>query len=260
MSNVIYNHAQSLCDCYDCNNNDFDKCPGEGCNNPDLVEEAIRKPSNMSLTNCKFDDNYWNCFDTKPFRMDIEPVCKKGLHPINPEVITEKYAKGFADVSTGSYRQITAPYDGRLVDVPRGSLLMRFHSPPIDGKVRLDEIYDDKYTNYGQGYTSYDDINAGQILYYNDASIEDPFFGPNYVTSAWVDGYLYKDPMTAMKPQYMRTPVRKNDPIRTGTRKEYEGGLSWLEDSLSHRQDIMSLQMRKGNEQRWMPRWNNSES
>ena len=245
-NSVVYNYPKSSCDCYDCNNQDFS-------------EPSQQIPSNMSVKNCDFDKKYWNCFDTKPFRADIEPVDKRGRYPINPSVLTDKYSKGFATVSSpGEYKQVTAPFDGRIIDNARGKLLMRFHNPPIDGSVPLDKIYTDPILNdYGKHYRTYSDVNSGQILYYNDASIEDPFFGPNFVSSAWTDGYLYKDPMGAMKPQYLRTPVRNDNPIGS-IRNNYEGDLSWMQDSLSHRQDIMGLQMRKANEQRWMPRWNNS--
>jgi hypothetical protein len=101
--------------------------------------------------------------------------------------------------------------------------------------------YDKTLDNYGQNYKSYADINAGQIVYYIDKSIEDPFYKPNYVISSKTTAYLDKDPMDAIQTYYVREPLKNDNPIGP-TRNNYEGCLSWIEDTMKHREDIMALQ------------------
>ena len=61
--------------------------------------------------------------------------------------------------------------------------------------------------------------------------------------------------MGSFKPQYERKLfIKRRDPINSD-KKKYEGELSWIQDSQEHREDILSLQMRKHNEQRWQSRF-----
>ena len=62
-----------------------------------------------------------------------------------------------------------------------------------------------------------------------------------------VVGTLYQDPMGAIKPQWNRYPQ--------STENSCDWGTSFMKDSQFHREDILSLQMRKMNEQRYAPRW-----
>ena len=48
--------------------------------------------------------------------------------------------------------------------------------------------------------------------------------------------------------------MKSRNPL-TAKKDHYGGCLSWIEDSLEHREDIMSLQMRKQLEQKYEPRW-----
>ena len=60
--------------------------------------------------------------------------------------------------------------------------------------------------------------------------------------------------MGALKPQYPRSPLVRTNPVGP-TRDNYQGCLSWMQDSLEHREDLIGLQMRKINQQRYAPRW-----
>jgi hypothetical protein len=60
--------------------------------------------------------------------------------------------------------------------------------------------------------------------------------------------------MGSLKAHYEREPLISNDPINTD-KKYYKGGLSWIEDSQEHREDLLSKQMSKHNWERWAPRW-----
>ena len=246
MVNIVYNYPKSSCNCYECTHKKYSFPKGV--------------PTNMSVRDCEF-SKYFECYDDKLFRKDIEPVNKEGQITLNPEVLTQKYAKDFQKIecplnkSFGCPKTQYASMDPRLISSQHNGQVQTLDKPPITSEVKLDTLLDDKrLDNYGQGYKSYADVNAGQYMYYIDKSLEDPYFNPNFVTSATTTGVLYKDPMGGMKPEYNREPLTSNDPMGP-ERNNYEGCLSWMEDSLSHRQDLMSLQMSTGNEQRYAPRW-----
>jgi len=188
------------------------------------------------------------------FKSAIEPVHKKGIDILNPKAT---YASDFQKFKYPNDKQCSTVYlstDPRLFNVPYSQVLP-LDRPAQDDSVKLNTLYTDpNLTRYGQGYSTYSDINAGQITYYIDKSQEDAFYEPNFTTSARMEGVLYKDPMSSMKPQYNRYPLKCNNHLNTD-RNNYEGGLSWIADSLEHRQDLLALQMRKRNEQRFSPRW-----
>jgi hypothetical protein len=206
-------------------------------------------PSNLSVCNC--DTNIFGCENNVNINISRQPDIKCGYEYYNKDVITDKYPRNeFVEVGNGFNSN-----DPRLIDVPR-SFSMVLDSIPIDSNnLKLCQINTNPYLdNYGQNYKTYSDINAGNILYYNDKSIEDAFFGPNFVTSSNVDSYLYKDSMGSIKPHFKRVPLKCNDYL-TSENRNYENCLSWMDDSTSFREDIMSLQMSKMNQQKWSSRW-----
>jgi hypothetical protein len=224
----------------------------------------------MSVYNCKI-PKYLDTMDEIIFRSDIEPSDKVGYKYINPQAYTEKYAPNFELLkcnSANSNENIPLengwlqPCKGKQVITNDPRLNSASHGqwitldqPPIDSSMKLYDIpFDKKLDNYGQNYKSYSDINGGQIVYYIDKSIEDPFFKPNFVTSSKIDSALYKDPMGSINPEYYRTNLKNDNPIGP-KRNNYEGGLSWMEDSLNQREDIMSLQMNRMLRETWAPRY-----
>jgi len=244
-SNIVYNYAKSSADCYDCTKNKY-KFSDNGY------------PTNMSVVNCDFPD-YFDCYDNKVFGGNIEPQIKDGERILNPEVIIQKYANDFQkitcnDNTTCPKIQYTSS-DPRLISASHNGQVQTLNLPPITSDVNLNSLlYDSSLDNYGQNYKDYSDINTGQYMYYINKSQEDPYFNPNFVRSARVTGVLYKDPMGSLKPEYTRKPLTNDHPLGP-ERNNYEGGLSWMQDSLNHREDLLSLQMRKVNRQRYAPRW-----
>ena len=185
------------------------------------------------------------------FRTQIEPKNNNGFNILNPEAHMNKYANDFFPIDSGHQ---WGSYDPRLFSASHTQVLT-FDRPPIDGRIPLEKIYtDNSLDEYGKNYRSYSDINAGQITYYIDKSIQDPFFNPIYTNKVLSSGELYRDPMGSLKPHYERHLLVPNDPINT-PRSSYNGCLSWIEDSQEHREDLLSKQMRKNNQQRWEPRW-----
>jgi hypothetical protein len=245
MANVVYNYPKSSCSCYNCTETSY-PCSTTGL------------PSNMSVRNCQTPAMF-ECYDRKPFRFDIEPRNEQGYKNLNPVVMKGKFSDDFQRIECPGIRGCPkiqyASTDPRLVSAAHSGQVLTLDRPPMNSTPDLTQISTDKNLDgYGQGYRTYSDIDGGQIMYYIDKSTQDPFYSPNFSTSARALGTLYRDPMGAMKPQYDREPLKCNDPLNT-TKDHYDGGLSWIQDSQEHRQDLLSLQMRKRNQERFEPRW-----
>lgn len=239
-ANVIYNYPKtSVTQC------DFD---GK------LNELGI--PTNMSVVNCDFENTN---FERVKFRQNLEPALKSGFVNLNPQSRTEKYAKDFYPILSSSTQGCSKPQyaalDPRLYSSGE-NILCPLNLPPITSKIYLDQLLIDKsLDNYGQKYNSYSDVNAGQIMYYINRGEEDPFTTPVFAVSAMADGYVYKDPMDSYKPEYIRRPIKCDNPIGAPERSDYEGGLSFMEDTLNFREDIIARQMAKSNQSSWGMRW-----
>ena len=133
--------------------------------------------------------------------------------------------------------------DGRLVDAGRGGFTQTFDSVPIQVVYDLihDNISQNKALNsYGRNYEDYRTVVGGDIQYYIDKEIADPFIKPVYAFKTDSTGVEWTDPMSAKKVQFNKS-----------YNKEDRSCLSWVNDSCSHRDDITSLQQRKFNEQRY---------
>ena len=242
--NSIETYPLSSCKCYNCDTNKIN-----------LNENGI--PTNLSVTNCEVPKNF-GCADRAIFYNGIEPIKMSGIKNINPQAISEKYSRNFYKIDCkNDFNCPTTQYianDPRLRNAATGQTLT-LNVPPITSGMKLREIpVQKRLDGYGQNYKTYSDINAGQILYYVDKSIQQPFFTPNFVSPAETTRVLYQDPMDAMKPEYIRKPVFNTNPVGP-QRDVYEDGLSFLQDTNSHREDILSKQMAVRNQQRWEPRW-----
>ena len=62
--------------------------------------------------------------------------------------------------------------------------------------------------------------------------------------------------MSSMKPEYNRIPLINTENPTTTDRKSFPYGLSYLQDTQSFREDLMSYQQRKNNQEKWSARWN----
>ena len=133
--------------------------------------------------------------------------------------------------------------DARLVDTARNNI-QNLDIKPI--QVYYDLIHDNISNNpnlkdYGKNYKSYSTVTGGQIQYYVDSQQSEPFYSPVYAAKTKSIGYMWQDPMGAVKPQF-----EKEYPLKTSFT-----GLSWLDDSCAQRDDITALQQRKSNEQKF---------
>lgn len=237
----------------------FNKCTSTSCQCGKCqflkAPPKTGNPTNMSVRNCEF-PKYYDCYNKNVFRSDIEPRNNKGHLILNPQLTTSKLAKDFVvNVCpvTGCNKSFTSN-DPRLSRATHGGQSLTLDTPPLDSSVVLSDINtDETLRKYGQHYTNYSDINAGQITYYVNKERQDPFYEPVFSTPSSTVGVMYRDPMGAMKPQYERRAKNATQPC--GDTDCYPDCLSWIEDSQTHREDLMASQMRKHNEQRYEPRW-----
>jgi hypothetical protein len=207
-------------------------------------------PTNLSVRNCEI-PSYFNTYNIIKFKEQNEPRMLNDYINLNPQAIDSKYDKSFAKTNNGYTTN-----DPRLISAFHNGQHLHLDTPPINGgQVKLADIYTDvNMKNYGQKYTSYADIKAGDINYYIDRSIEDAFIPEIYQNNAQTTGYLWKDPMGSMKPQYDRKPIYNNNVINT-TQNRYNHKLSWLDDSNEYRENLMASQQLKNNQQKYSSRW-----
>ena len=149
----------------------------------------------------------------------------------------------FKQTEKGTYKS-TVP-DDRLYDTSR-NYNMELDAPPI--QVFYDLKHDNmdgssKLHNYGRKYGDYSSVNGGQIQYYIDKDLADPFFAPVYGVPTKTTANEWKDPMGTTKVQFNK----EFDNSRL-TRSDM---LSEVEDTTKHRDDIMARQQRTHNERRY---------
>lgn len=188
----------------------------------------------------------------------IEPSFNKtSFLQLNPQAIQQKYPKDFTQTNTQTNISCnTQQYQSRDPRLISSTLpqQLTLDTPPLDSSINPDQVNKDpSLNNYGKNYTSYKDINAGTISYYIDTSIQDTFFNPLFSIPSYNTSIIYKDPMDSEKPQYYRTPVYTNNYIDLPNNKNFFGSLSWIQDSTSHREDIMARQMLYRNQSRYEP-------
>lgn len=170
----------------------------------------------------------------------------------NQTILNEPYtyASNFASEECGEGTVYAEPFDPRLYDARRGQY-NSLDRPPYTGSVRLKDIYSPELNRYGKDYTTYSDINAGQIQYYYSKDIAAAYSLPNFTQRSEVDRGIFKDPMGAIKPVYTRCPIK---PKAMST-----GCLQDIRDSTIHRESIMEGLTAKMNQRRWQSRYGNSE-
>lgn len=141
--------------------------------------------------------------------------------------------------------------DARLYDAARNDRL-GLDKPPPDGSIDMEKIHNNPtLVNYRCGsYKNYEDIKAGQIVYYTSDKNKNPFSRPVFMEKSTVYGIRYKDPMDTTSDIYIREPIEFNNPMNT-LKKEYNGGLSWIQDSSSFREDLIARQKIKMNSRKW---------
>jgi hypothetical protein len=201
---------------------------------------------------------YFDCYSKVEIKSQVFPWQNKQMYALNPQVYTDKLAEGFDKVACKTAPTCPEPsyisLDPRLYDSARATYLP-LDRPPMSGQVRLKDIYNKKYTDYGIKENQYGKINDGQITYYIDESIAPAFFEPVWAEPAQATLNLYKDPMGAMKPEHNRQMLVNNINPTVQTPISYPYCLSYIQDSQTQREDLMAYQQRKHNQEKWSARW-----
>jgi hypothetical protein len=115
---------------------------------------------------------------------------------------------------------------------------------PAPGTINFENIYDPRFTSYGDSYRSYSDVNLGQVHYYY--SDVDAYTMPNFLTRSNVDFVEYRTPQNQVWSEYNRT-ASVND-VKPHVESQFTA------DDLFHREDLMERQMAKVNRGKWQNR------
>lgn len=167
----------------------------------------------------------------------LEPTNEQGYCILNPQAIASKLTPCYNETKCNGNKAYTCPTDPRLFDAARG-FAVAIDSPPIS----VTQCTAGDTTNYGKGYSNYNDINAGQITYYIDKSIKDPYYHPIFYNVAATERTMDIDPMDRRSVVYPRIPVYC---------RENEMCLSAVTDISELREQLMALQMRPRNRERY---------
>ena len=218
--------------------------------------------SNLSINGCK-PPPFFETYDRLEFNRDIQPKNKVGKYELNPQAYTNKIVPDFGMVPCKTASSCPTPswmsWDPLLFSNTRVNYTP-LDRPPTYGQVRMKNIYKDGYTyDNALGYQTYDKIGDGDITYYIDESIQDAFYHPVFSEPAEEQSQLFIDPMGGIKPEYNRKPIINTENPTTTKQSCYPYSLSFIQDSQSQREDLMSLQTRKMNQTKWSARWANSE-
>lgn len=145
------------------------------------------------------------------------------------------FAKDFFPNEDGTFTSL----DPRLIDVMRG-YRMNLNVPVFDSTFHDKERRTDKLIP--ESYPSYKDIKGGQVFYYSDKYLQQPYFSPNFQLRSNVCPTIFEDPMGSLKPQYQRIPI---------TNSAYISDYTSDQDQISFREDIMARQMRSMNQRNY---------
>jgi len=165
---------------------------------------------------------------------DIEFINRLGLTPM-----TDYHLK-----KSGGEETYVYGWDSRMVDA-RG-MRLELDQPAKVGAVDMDDVYKIDNSGYGGVYADYTKMNNGQIAYYVDKSISQPFFDPVYTLTSTVDKQILLDPMTNPKPDYSKS---VNSTLNSVVNDQY------ARDQLSFREELMSRQQNLYNRTSWTNRW-----
>jgi len=128
--------------------------------------------------------------------------------------------------------------DPRLVNITGDRIF--FSEPPQEGRRGFSPSNEKKiFTNGYSGLTS------GQIKYYIDSEINRPFIKPVFLkTCESCEPLEFIDPMSVSKPQYFFPSIQNG--------KTWKQNLSWIENSIKYREDLISRQLLKSNQNKFM--------
>ena len=198
----------------------------------------------LSQLNCK--DFNFNCNNYE---------IKKNTEPLQYNYDTRILNKNNDKLNySSSYHKIKNNYNGynydtyinkdpRLKHGMRTGHILELDKPPINSFINSKDIYNNNLENYGQKYNNISDINAGDIIYYDNNLIKKKsFYTPIFDTKTTNNYNIYKDPMDNISIQNTRNALQNHNPMSIKEFKNKNINLSFISDTEEHRQDLLSLQ------------------
>lgn len=129
--------------------------------------------------------------------------------------------------------------DPRLLSLIRGQRLVLDKAP----------LESNPESCRNQRYSTYSDINNGQIVYYLTDTDVQPYITPNYIMKSKVVHDVFIDAMGGVRPNYYRYPIDECEQLERLAPDQYS------RDALSWREDLMARQSMKQNQMSWGKRW-----
>jgi hypothetical protein len=111
---------------------------------------------------------------------------------------------------------------------------------PLFSPVTFDEqtLYGHDPYNFTHSY--YQTVNSGDLTYWVSQSSRSMLHGPNFSLPAKEQVCTIKEPNKSERQEFLRKPVKSSS-------ADCIFSLSFIQDTTEHREDLMSLQMRKYN-------------
>ena len=230
-------------------------CPCEQCKHLPIMKET-QSPNSLAFSGCQKTCRMKYCDSFTPYKVSIQPQCSpdvpKGLNHMGIKLDEKAYQKTNTEYCGKGY----IGCNPILVDAPRAQRLVldrpNYTGEMCVGDVPKDDIYSAEISKIGKGATSYEDLYGGQIQYYVAPGTSDPYFEPIFVTPAFVEHTLFRDPMGVVRPEYKRVSLKPYAWSECSTDRDCD---SFTHDTLEFRQELMEKQMRKINEQKYDTRW-----
>jgi hypothetical protein len=234
--------------------------PGQNVQVTPVTDQLMQQSPNYIFT-----DDYFKQPATRLYLQDVQP----GLYsyavdqtPINSNVgITynpQRAPKILDQITDGNlayplYTRIDPQLvrsDGTPGQLARNPTRTNWSSEYSDwkaapGTINFEDIYDPRFTSYGDPYRSYSDVNLGQVQYYY--SDVDAYRRPNFISRTNVDFIDFTNPNGQVWPYYNRT--ASVDDVRTQVENQFDA------DAIFHREDIMESLMSKRNRETWQLRY-----
>lgn len=160
---------------------------------------------------------------------------------LNPQVY--KPAIGFCEASVNNHNMYTTQ-DARLFDSPR-AMQLYLDVPPTDSSVWMDDVYNPSLVprSYSVPYKNYEGIEGGQIRYYVDKDVAPAFRKQIYNMDGVTRIDMFTTPMGKVEPMFYLQPDQYT---HNNVSKD-----TFARDQLFFRNDIISLQQRGHNKQRF---------
>jgi len=215
-------------------------------------------PSNLTTNGCELPLEF-TCTNLRSLSQNEQPP----LPPSHQKVILNpimgiKRAEDFYrcdkscqtqrlhDTPPPLHNKVYGTHDPRTYNAISAQWLL-LDEPVYTGEVKLRDVYNKDLAQYGQYYTSYGDVNAGQFQYYLDKDLAPVLFNPLFTIKSEVQSGLFVDPMGSRKFVTQRQPLLVNN--------RYISDYQFDRDQIEFRENLIHSQMAVHNQQDYNHAW-----